>query len=261
MSKKILVLQHVEWAGPGRLLLDAVPRPEAGFHVVRLWEQAAPDPADFDALILLGGPMVTGDRTQRALVSEVKRLLQAWLSLDRPCLGFNLGHLLLADAFRARTGANFMSGIGFQKAHLTHDGRNHPLFHGIASPLLLFKWHDQAIQMPAPADMVLLATSSHCVVEAFSIKGRPSIIGLQCDNYAAHPDDVARWIAGCGSVPSLALPEHASARKLVDQAGRHLAEMRQTFTKLIKNFITLTDNQPLPRGTKDMTPATDEPPP
>ncbi len=260
MSQQILVLQHVEWAGPGRLLMDCSLQLDARFHLVRMWEQAAPDLADFDGLILLGGPAGTGDKMLRSLVGEEKRLLQAWLSLDKPCLGFNLGHLLLADAFRAGTGDNFMPDIGFHRGHLTHDGRQHPLFHGIDTPLLLFKWHDQAIQTPVPAEMVLLATSSHCVVEAFCIKGRPYLIGLQCDNYAAHPDDLGRWLSGCRATPSLPLPDRDTARKLIDQAGRHLAETTQTFTKLIKNFITLTD-QATDHTTKDMISAADEAPP
>ncbi len=250
MRQQILVLQHAEWAGPGRLLMDCAARTETGFHLVRMWEQAAPDLADFDGLILLGGTTETGNRKEQALLSEEKRLLQAWLSLDKPCLGFNLGHLLLAHAFRARIGANFMPDTGFRQGHLTHDGRAHPLFDGITTPLVLFKWHDQAIQTPVPADMVLLATSSHCVVEAFCIKGRPSIIGLQCDNYAAHPDDVGRWLRGCPPISSLPAAERCTAGQLLPEARRHLAETRRTFTKLIKNFITLTG---LTRKTSTMT--------
>ncbi len=241
MSRKILILQHLEWAGPGRLLLDSLPGLHTRFHVVRLWEQAAPDPADYDALILLGGPLDPASSSMRSLLREERRLVQAWLSLDRPCLGFNLGHLMLADAFKASIGANFVSGVGFREGHLTHAGRMHPVFHEIDTPLLLFKWHDQAIQTPVPADMVPLATSSHCVVEAFSIRGRPAIIGLQCDNYAAHPDDVTRWLAGGRSIPPVPVPDSIAAGQLVDEARHHLPKTMETFTKLIKNFITLTD--------------------
>jgi len=106
--------------------------------------------------------------------------------------------------------------------------------------------------------MVPLATSSHCVVEAFSIRGRPSIIGLQCDNYAVHPDDIARWTAGCRSMPSLPMPGSGGAETLVDQARRPRAETMQTVTKLIKNFITLTDRT---QRTETMTPDANEPMP
>ncbi len=256
MNRKILVVQHAEWAGPGRLLLDAVHECRTRLQVVRMWKQAAPDPADFDALILLGGPVDASDRTLLSLLREERRLLQAWLSLDRPCLGFNLGHLLLAEAFKATVGSNFIPDIGFTEGHLTHHGRNHPVFHNIATPMLLFKWHDQAIQTPVPADMIPLATSSHCVVEAFSIKGRPSIIGLQCDNYAAHPEDVCRWITGCRSSFPQAASDPAWSEQLARAADRHLAETRQTFTKLVKNFINLSEWTPC---RETMTPDTDTP--
>ncbi|MEN8198481.1 MAG: hypothetical protein ABFR63_00275 [Thermodesulfobacteriota bacterium] len=45
-----------------------------------------------------------------------------------------------------------------------------------------------------PHNSTLLATSSSCGMEAFTIKGRPHIIGMQCGNHAAQPGDLGKWL-------------------------------------------------------------------
>ena len=189
MALKFLVLQHIDWESPGRMLYEAAGRLDITLEITKIYRQAAPDPADFDALLLLGGPPNIHEEDRYPFLREEKRLLKAWIAMDRPCLGFCLGHQLLADALGAEIGPNFMPSIGFIQGHLTHAGKEHPIFQGINSPLTLFKWHEQAVQTPLPRNLMMLATSSQCVLEAFSVVGRPHIIGLQCDNHAAHPDD------------------------------------------------------------------------
>lgn len=241
MKSKFLVLQHVDWEGPGRLLLDMADRLSIELHIVPIWKESAPDSAGFDALILLGGSPNVDQEELYPFLKEEKRFLQAWLALDKPCLAFCLGHQLLADAFQAKVGPNFMTSVGFIEGHLTHDGRKHPLFKGIQTPFPLFKWHGQAIHTPVPHNFILLATSSECVVEAFTIKGRPHIIGLQCDNHAAHPDDVHRWMENDHDWLSRLPPELVSGSALLGQAKKSMKTNRAMFTQLFKNFISLVN--------------------
>ncbi|MFA4915933.1 MAG: hypothetical protein WC560_04605 [Syntrophales bacterium] len=62
--------------------------------------------------------------------------------------------------------------------------------------IALFKWHSQAVLPPLPKEIEILATSSECQVEAMSIRGRPHLVGVQFDNYAASPVDVRKWVEG-----------------------------------------------------------------
>lgn len=243
INRKLLVLQHVDWERPGRLLLELEEILFVDFHIVEIWKNPSPDITDFDALILLGGPPNVGEENKFLFLREEKRLLQAWLTLNRPCLGFCLGHQLLADVFKAKVGPNFITSVGFIEGHLTHEGRVHPLFKNINTPFSLFKWHSQAIDTPVPRNFNLLATSSECMVEAFSIKGRPDIIGLQCDNHAAHPDDITEWIKNDQNLLCQLPTGKVSSSVLLKQAEQYQEEIKRTFTGLMQNFISLINKQ------------------
>jgi GMP synthase (glutamine-hydrolysing) len=108
-----------------------------------------------------------------------------------------------------------------------------PLFLEMGSTISLFKWYNQSMKTSVPQNCILLATSSECVVEAFTVKGRPHIVGLQCDNHAAHPDDVRRWME---NLP----PERISGRVLLDQAEKSFRSNQEMFRKLIANFMLFT---------------------
>jgi GMP synthase-like glutamine amidotransferase len=239
MRYNILVLQHTEWQKPGPVF-DRVAR-EAGvvLRVVQLWRESAADFAEFDALILLGGECGPGWESRMPFLGEERRLVRAWIDLNRPCLGFNLGCHLLAEAAGATIGPGHLPSLGFIEGHLTHEGRNHPLFQGVGRSCRLFKWHSQVIQSPLPRNMVLLATSKDCMVEACALVGRPYIVGLQCDNYLAIPDDVHLWLKRAGDLLDGEGPHRAFAANLKDAARESAAEMTASFSLLLRNFVSL----------------------
>jgi len=238
MTCTLLVLQHADWEQPGRLLTETARALDLRLLVARVFEEDIPDPADCDALVLLGGPANVDEEERYPFLRQEKRLLRAWLAMDRPCLGFCLGHQLLADALGATIAPNPAPSIGWVDGHLTHAGREHPLFTGIDPPLPLFKWHAQAVQPPLPRDMVMLATSNACVVEAFSVRGRPHIMGLQSDNHAAHPQDVRTWMDHDRDWLDSHLDGEARDT-LLQGAEERFRERQLFFTRLMDNFVTL----------------------
>lgn len=242
MKSKILVLQHVAWRNPGRFLLNLANKLSIELQIVKCWKEPIPRGNDFDALILLGGVVSGFQKESGSLFEKETDFLTKWLLLDKPCLGFCLGHQAILDTFQAKTTPNFVDSIGFIDGHLTHDGRSHPLFKGFDPTFSLFKWHTHSIQTPLPPNCILLATSSDCVVEAFTIKGRPHIIELQFDNHAAHPDDVRSWVQSDKDwLNSLSLGK-TYADELLKDAERSLKKNRQLLTKLIRNFMSQIKN-------------------
>lgn len=193
MTKKLAVFQHSPWEGPGRFLQQAAQRNNIELDIIKAWQGIFPDPDDYNGFLLLGGSANVDEEKRYPFLVAEKKSLQEILAANRPCLGICLGHQLLAEALGAQIGPNFCTSIGVSQAFLTANGRNHPLFKGFASPFPTFKWHGQAVIPPVPRHFHILATSKECQVEAFSIKGRPHLIGIQFDNHAAHPDDVGAW--------------------------------------------------------------------
>ena len=125
-----------------------------------------------------------------------KRAIREAIALNKPYLGFCLGHQLLGSVLGAQVGPNFCRSIGFIQGQLTRDGRNHPVFADLPNIFNLFKWHSQALMPPFPKEMEILATSADCQIESISLKGKPHIVGFQFDNYAAAYHDVCEWIEG-----------------------------------------------------------------
>ncbi len=194
MNKKLLVLQHVSWENPGKLLVEAAKKQNCSLKVVKVWRQPIPSPTRYDGLLVLGGGPNVDQEEQFPFLVEEKRVVRHHIEEKRPYLGFCLGHQLLAEALGAKIGTNFRPSVGFVSGHQTHHGREHPLFEGIPPKTPLFKWHGQAVKEPLPRHVNILSTSSEVVVEAISLDNHPHIVGVQCDNHAADPIDVQCWL-------------------------------------------------------------------
>ncbi len=226
---KFLILQHTPWAGPGRLLLEAVGKHRLDCDIVKVWQNWIPDFNDYGAIILLGGSPNVDQEEKYPFLIEEKRFIKRAIGADKPILGFCLGHQLLASVLGAQVGPNFKPSIGFVRGHLTHDGREHPAFRNLGKAMPMFKWHSQTVLEPLPKHFTLLATSEQCQVEAFSLEQRPHVLGLQFDNHVALAEDISLWLEQDWQWL-------ASFRSLVVRPADMLAEARRLRTTISDDF-------------------------
>jgi len=176
MSKRFLVFQHMPWEGPGQHLIRSAGKRKVQLEILEVWHQPIPDTGPYDGLVVLGGgPNVDQEKEYPFLKAE-KAVIRRFIDEDKPCMGFCLGHQLLAEAMGARIGPNFCRSVGFVDGYLTKDGHSHPLFRGTSKSLPLFKWHAQAVLPPLPKEIEVLVTSAQCQVEAISVEGRPILL-------------------------------------------------------------------------------------
>lgn len=240
MTKAILVLQNSPLEPSGSLLLHAARKPGVKLHLIRLWQEPIPPLSPYDGLIVTGGSSSLKAEEGNPFLRLEQEAIKRSIADDRPFLGFCVGLQLLAEALGAKIGANFRPSLGFVRGYLTHDGREHPLFHGIGRSLPFFKWHTQAVLQPLPKELLILATSNDCQVEALSVAGRPHLVGLQCDNHAAAPDDVRQilaadreWLTGETGSP-------VDAETLLIVARAFHRTVRTDLERLFNNFLTFT---------------------
>jgi GMP synthase-like glutamine amidotransferase len=195
---KYHVLQHVSFETPG-LLMDEIRAREHLLFTTALYDQEPlPSLADFDVLIVMGGPMSVHNEADYPWLVAEKELIAAAIGGGKRVLGICLGAQLIAAVCGARVYPNPVKEIGFWPVRWVD-----PAFRGASGgEEVVFHWHGETFDLPVGA--VLLASTEACVNQAFSIGDR--VLGVQF-----HPEVTAEII-----------------RAMVEQEGWELVEAGKT---------------------------------
>jgi len=238
VTKRFLVFQqHMPWEGPGQNLLRTARGADVLLDIVEVWRASIPSMTSYDGLMVLGGSPNVYQEEEYPFLKAEKAAIRQVIKEDKPFIGFCLGHQLLAEALGAKVGPNFCRSVGFVEGHVTRAGREHPLFKGMPRSFPLFKWHAQAVLSPLPKELNVLVTSSECQVEAFCLKGRPHVMGLQFDNHAATVSDIQRWVEA--DQAWLRQPPGVDTAAMVKHAEKYEALMGEQFECMFDNYVRL----------------------
>lgn len=229
---RILVFQHVPVEHPG--YFRQLWRNGDEWHPVELDAgQAIPDLADFDVLVVMGGPMDVWQEQLYPWLRAEKAAIRRWVKdLGRPFLGICLGHQLLADALGGAVRLMDQPEIGIGDITLTKAGRRDPLFAGFDPAPETFQWHGAEVsRLPEQAE--ILAENSLCAVQAF--RYRKHAYGLQ-----SHIEITASTVAEWNEIPEY---RAGLERKLgVDAAERLDQAVRERLTSFQRSARRLNDN-------------------
>jgi GMP synthase-like glutamine amidotransferase len=235
-ARSLLIVQHMDWEGPGQHLVAALREGEITYEVVKAWREPLPSLDHFGGLIVLGGSPNVDEEERFPYLIPLKALIREGIAAGKAYLGFCLGHQLLANVLGCRVGPLPQKSVGFTTGELTPAGMAHPVFQGLPPQLNLFKWHGQGVLPPLPAGVSLLAGSAAAPVEALGLADNPRVVGLQFDNHAAAVD-VATWLKHDGEwalTGTGADPEAMVARAVAQDAA-----MSREFRRFMENFFHL----------------------
>jgi GMP synthase-like glutamine amidotransferase len=235
-AKRLLIVQHVDWEGPGQHLLAALLEGGVTFQVAEAWQEPLPPLDPFDGMIVLGGSPNVDEEAEFPYLIPLKAAIREVIAGGKAYLGFCLGHQLLANVLGCRVGPLPRKSVGFISGELTPAGKTHPVFHGLPETFDLFKWHGQGALPPLPAGVDILARSAAAPVEALGLADNPRIVGLQYDNHAVALD-VANWLKHDGAWAlegSGADPEAMVATAVAQEAA-----MGRDFRRFMENFFRL----------------------
>ncbi len=235
-EKTFLIVQHMDWEGPGQHLLAALQDAKVDYRLLEAWHEPVPAVADFAGCIVLGGGPNVDEEEQFPYLAPLKAAIREVIAIGKAYLGFCLGHQLLAHVLGCRVGPLPQKSVGFITGELTPAGLAHPVLQGLPARPKLFKWHGQGVLPPLPPGIELLAQSDAAPVEALGVAGNPRVVGVQFDNHVG-PADVEKWLqadaawalSGSGADPAAIM---ATARA-------QDAEMGREFRRFMDNFLRL----------------------
>jgi GMP synthase (glutamine-hydrolysing) len=187
-----------------------------------------PDPASYDALVVLGGSMNAHDDADHDWLGPVKERIRRHADDGVPVLGICLGHQLSAAALGGRSERN-PNGQQFGLFPLgwTPDAHLDPLFSTVATPRRGVQWNDDIVTVEPPGTVTL----ARCPTGELQVaRFAPSVWGVQ-----HHPEVTAQIIApwaahdrdvhlAAGLDPDAVLAEIDDARAELAAAWRPLAK-------------------------------------
>jgi GMP synthase-like glutamine amidotransferase len=163
----ILVLQHIACEPPGAYE-DVMRAHGAGLHRVELDEgEPLPDWREFEAMVVMGGPMGACDDADHPWLANERRAIGEAVWSGLPFFGACLGSQLLAASLGARVYTGATPEVGVLDVELTEAGRDDPVLGGLPARFPTLQWHSDSFDLPAGA--VGLATSPAYANQAFRV--------------------------------------------------------------------------------------------
>ncbi|WP_417067187.1 type 1 glutamine amidotransferase [Niveibacterium terrae] len=178
---RVHVLQHVPFEALGSIDAWLAAR-DARVSWTRIYESAAlPALAEFDLLIVLGGPMSVHDGELHPWLADEEALIGEAVRAGKAVLGICLGAQLIASSLGAAVHRGTHKEIGFFaiEAVASTDAKAFRFPDSVE----VFHWHGETFALPDGA--VLLAKSTACAHQAFQFGPRAIALQFHLETTAA----------------------------------------------------------------------------
>jgi GMP synthase (glutamine-hydrolysing) len=172
---RVHYLQHVHFEGIASIEDWARSRGHSLFGTQLFRAADFPARADFDLLVVMGGPMNIYEHEAYPWLEAEKAFLRRAIESGRAVLGICLGAQLLADVLGGPVTRGPQVEIGWFPVKLT-PGVNVPVFADFPAEFTVLHWHGDTFAIPPGAAHV--ASSAGCDHQAFAYDGG-RVVGLQ----------------------------------------------------------------------------------
>ncbi len=230
---KLHYLQHVPFEGPAAILDWALERNWDTSSTMLYNNEELPDPASFDLLVVMGGPMGVHDEDDYPWLAAEKEFLKNVIDTGKPILGVCLGAQLLANVLGAHVQKNIVKEIGWYPVSLTPPGWESPAFKGIPATFDAFHWHGDMFRIPEGG--VQIANSEACPNQAFTWNER--VIGLQF-HIETTRESLEALVKNCGD-ELLVESEYVQRPEVILDETRDFAPMNANLFKLMDNIAAM----------------------
>lgn len=163
---RVCHLQHVPFEGLGSIEPWLLAQ---GHEIlpIPVFAKSLPTPADFDWLIVMGGPMGANDDAVLPWMTPEKRLISQTIEAGKQVMGVCLGAQLIATVLGAKVYPNPVREIGFFPIQRSPEAVGHPFGELLPENGDVFHWHGDTFDLPAGATR--LASSPGCLNQAYAV--------------------------------------------------------------------------------------------
>ncbi|NLX06320.1 MAG: type 1 glutamine amidotransferase [Phycisphaerae bacterium] len=163
---RIATIEHVAFEGPASVAAWATQRGHSLSRTPIFRDgERLPTLGDFDALVVLGGPMNVYEFDKHPWLRAETELIGEAIAAGRMVVGVCLGAQLMSVALGGKVTRNHHHEIGWFDVNLTAEGQALAAFDGFPAAFPAFHWHGDTFEIPAGA--VRAASSEACVNQAF----------------------------------------------------------------------------------------------
>jgi GMP synthase (glutamine-hydrolysing) len=194
LTKEILIIKNITREGPG--IIEQILKDKAIKYTIEdlSSRHSVKHPEKFGAVIVLGGPDSANDKNKKML--EELAFISEVLKAKIPYLGICLGMQTLVKAAGGEVVKSPVKEVGFREPEgelfnvkLTEEGKNDPLFNGMADSFNVFQLHGETVILTE--NMKLLAFGKFCRNQIARIG--PTAYGIQC-HFELTPEMFDDWI-------------------------------------------------------------------
>lgn len=177
-------LQHADFEDLGCIAPWLAARDYAVTRTRLYAHEALPAVEDFDALIVMGGPMNVYEYAAHPWLRAEKTLIADAIAREKILLGICLGAQLVADVLGGAITRNAHAEIGWFDVHCAPAARKVPAFADLPSRFTAFHWHGDSFALPPGAQALM--HSAACANQAFAVGERIAAIQFHLEVTAAN---------------------------------------------------------------------------
>jgi len=152
----VLILKNVPTEGPGTIE-EFLKGNQKDYRIIDLSFEDIPPADDFDALVILGGPMSVNDADRYPYISREIELIKDFTGKKKKILGICLGAQIMAKAFGSRVYPGSEKEIGWYDIEIDYRGGidrlmgrlvQHPATGEYLNQIKVFQWHGETFDIP-----------------------------------------------------------------------------------------------------------------
>ncbi len=162
----VLILKNIISEGPWTIE-DFLRENHIPYRIVELATETLPDTEEFDALVMMGGPMSVNEDDIYPYIKKEEELVREFISKGKKILGICLGAQIIAKALGAKVYVGREKEIGWYDIELTEDGIRdcfmkklavHPRAGDFWKRFKVFQWHGETFDIPDAAVRIAKST-------------------------------------------------------------------------------------------------------